>query len=87
MVMVREEIEKKVINVLTEKSCMDEGEVHPDSSLIDDLGMDSLDAVEAVFEFEEQYGMEIPDDDIRKFTKVKDIVEYISNGLNKDQKK
>ncbi len=75
-------IKKKIIEVLAEKSCVDAEKIDLESSLVDDLGMDSLDAVEAVFQFEEQYGLAIPDDDIRKFFKVQDIVEYISERLH-----
>ena len=46
------EIEKKVIEVLADKACLEQEKIHLDSSLIEDLGMDSLDAVETVFEFE-----------------------------------
>ena len=76
------EIEKKVIEILAEKSCIDENKIHLSSSLVDDLNMDSLDAVEAIFQFEEHYGMEIDDDDIREFRKVQHIVDYIENRLN-----
>ena len=78
----RDEIEKDVIEVLAEKSCVDKGLINLESSLVDDLSMDSLDAVEAAFNFEEKYSMEIADDDIRKFVKVRDIVDYIIIRLN-----
>jgi acyl carrier protein len=81
MVASPEEIEKKVIDVLAEKSCVDAEKIDLNSSLVDDLAMDSLDAVEAAFEFEEQYGMEIPDEDIGQFKIVQDIVEYIKRRL------
>jgi acyl carrier protein len=78
----REEIEKKAIAVLAEKSCVDNQKISLTSVLVDDLGMDSLDAVEAVFSFEEEYGMEIPDDDIRKFKTVGDIVDYLFEKMS-----
>ena len=87
MTINHEEIEKKVIDVLAEKSCVDIEKIHLESSLIDDLGMDSLDSVEAVFQFEEQYNIEIADDEIRELKKVRDIIAYIENRLNKDPKK
>lgn len=82
MVASNNEIEKQVIEVLAEKSCVDVEKIDVESSLIEDLGMDSLDAIEAVFQFEEQYGLEIADDDIRKFEIVQDIVDYINRRLS-----
>jgi acyl carrier protein len=79
MVTSPKEIEKKVIEVLAEKSCFDAEKIHFETSLIDDLGMDSLDAMEAVFQFEEQYGIEIDDEKMRQFRKVKDVVDYIND--------
>lgn len=82
MVASNNEIEKQVIEVLAEKSCVDVKKIDLESSLIEDLGMDSLDAIEATFQFEEQYGLEIADDDIRKFEIVQDIVDYINKRLS-----
>ena len=79
------DIEKRVIEVFVDKSSMDVGQIGFESSLIDDLGMDSLDAVEMVFEFEEQYGIDIPDEQIREFKKVKDIVRYLVERLVTDR--
>lgn len=75
--MEKQEIEKKVIAVLADKASMDPKHIKPESSLVDDLGLDSLDAVEIVFEFEESYDMEIPDDQIREFKKTQDIIDYL----------
>jgi acyl carrier protein len=82
MVEGKKQIEAKVIEVIAEKSCIDQEKIHLGSSLIDDLAMDSLDAVEATFQFEENYGLEIPDDDIRGFKTVQDIVDYIHDRVN-----
>ena len=49
----------------------------PDASFVDDLGADSLDTVELVMAFEEEFGIEIPDEDAEKITRVKEAVEYI----------
>ena len=76
------EVEKQVIEVLAEKSCVDVEKIDLDSSLIEDLGMDSLDAIEAAFQFEEQYGMEIDDNDIQNFKVVQDIVDYINRRVS-----
>ena len=56
---------------------MDEGEVTPTASFVDDLGADSLDTVELVMAFEENFGIEIPDEDAEKIATVKDAVDYI----------
>ena len=77
-----EEIEKKVIEILADKSDVDGEKIHLRSSLVDDLGMDSLDAVETVFEVEERYGIDIPDDQIQEFKIVQDIVNYLVSRLN-----
>lgn len=76
-----EEIEKKVNEVLAEKSSMDLKQIRPESSLVGDLGLDSLDAVEMVFELEEVYGIEIPDEKIQEFKKPIDIVDYLAERL------
>ena len=78
-----QEIEKKVIEVLAEKSCVGVEKIKMETSLVDDLGMDSLDVMEAVFQFEEQYGIEIDDEKMRNFRKVKDVVDYINELLKK----
>ena len=56
---------------------MDEDQVTTDASFVDDLGADSLDTVELVMAFEEEFGIEIPDEDAEKITRVKEAVDYI----------
>jgi acyl carrier protein len=56
---------------------VDEGEVTPTASFVDDLGADSLDTVELVMAFEESFSIEIPDEDAEKIATVKDAVGYI----------
>jgi acyl carrier protein len=56
---------------------VDEAEVTPTASFVDDLGADSLDTVELVMAFEESFGIEIPDEDAEKIATVKDAVSYI----------
>jgi acyl carrier protein len=70
-------VAEKVKNIIAEQLSVDEEEVTNDASFVDDLGADSLDVVELVMAFEEEFGIEIPDDDAEKITKVKDAVEYI----------
>jgi len=70
-------IEEKVRNIIVEQLGVDAGEVKSESHFVDDLGADSLDTVELVMALEEEFGIEIPDEDAEKITRVKDAIEYI----------
>jgi acyl carrier protein len=70
-------VEDKVKQIIVEQLGVDEAEVTPTASFIDDLGADSLDTVELVMALEEGFGMEIPDEDAEKITTVKDAINYI----------
>ena len=76
-------VEDKVKQIIVEQLGVDESEVTPTASFIDDLGADSLDTVELVMAFEEGFGMEIPDEDAEKITTVKDAINYIESHLPK----
>jgi acyl carrier protein len=67
----------QVKKIIVEQLGVDEDEVTPDASFVDDLGADSLDTVELVMAFEEEFSIEIPDEDAEKITRVKEAVEYI----------
>ena len=67
----------KVKSIIVEQLGVDEEEVTPDASFVDDLGADSLDTVELIMAFEEEFGVEISDDEAEKIRKVRDAVEYI----------
>ena len=62
---------------------MEAGQVNPEASFIDDLGADSLDTVELVMAFEEEFNIEIPDEDAEKITRVKEAIEYIESHSKK----
>ena len=64
----------KVKGIIVEQLGVDEEEVTTDASFVDDLGADSLDTVELVMAFEEEFGLEIPDEDAEKITRVKEAV-------------
>lgn len=72
-------VEEKVKEIISKQLGVDGSEVTPDSSFVEDLGADSLDTVELVMAFEEEFGIEIPDEDAEKIAKVKDAIEYINN--------
>ena len=72
-------VDEKVKQIIVEQLGVDEGEVTPSASFVDDLGADSLDTVELVMAFEEEFGIEIPDDDAEKITRVKEAIEYIES--------
>ena len=67
----------KVKSIIVEQLGVDEEEVTPDASFVDDLGADSLDTVELVMAFEEAFDIEIPDEDAEKIRTVNDAVDYI----------
>ena len=67
----------KVKSIIVEQLGVEAGEVTPEASFTDDLGADSLDIVELVMAFEEEFGLEIPDEDAEKIGRVKDAVGYI----------
>ena len=80
-ILEKEEIFKKVKTVIVEQLGIDEANVRMESSFLDDLGADSLDIVEFIMALEEEFGLEIPDEDVEKIVTVKDVVEYISENI------
>ena len=73
----------KVKSIIVEQLGVDEEEVTPDASFVDDLGADSLDTVELVMAFEEEFGIEIPDEDAEKISRVSEAVAYIETASEK----
>jgi acyl carrier protein len=69
----------KVKSIIAENLDVDEQEITPDASFTEDLGADSLDIVELVMAFEEAFGIEIPDEDAEKITRVREAIEYIES--------
>jgi acyl carrier protein len=70
-------VEERVKQIIVEQLGVDEAEVTPTASFVDDLGADSLDIVELVMAFEEAFGIEIPDEDAEKIATVQDAINYI----------
>lgn len=75
----KERFKKTVKEAIANNLDVDINKVTDDSLLIEDLGMDSLGAVELTFELKEKFEVDIPQDDFKKIKKVKDIEEYISS--------
>ncbi|HBL31835.1 MAG TPA: acyl carrier protein [Acidobacteria bacterium] len=73
-------IAERVKSIIVEQLGVDEEEVTTDASFTDDLGADSLDIVELVMAFEEEFGIEIPDEDAEKISNVKDAIAYIESN-------
>ncbi len=76
------EIETKVKKIVAEQLNVDESEITLDSSFIDDLGADSLDTVELVMAFEEEFGLEISDEDADKIKTVGAALKYIQDKMD-----
>ncbi|PUU94546.1 MAG: acyl carrier protein, partial [Halanaerobium sp.] len=70
-----------VIDIVAEELAVDRDEVTEDSSFIEDLGADSLDVVELVMAFEEEFDVEIPDEDAEDIRTVEDAVSYLEDIL------
>jgi len=70
-------LEEKVKEIIVDQLGVDAAEVTPEASFIEDLGADSLDTVELVMALEEEFGIEIPDEEAEKIMTVKHAVEYI----------
>ena len=71
-------VEYKVKEIIVDQLGVDEKQVNPNASFIDDLGADSLDTVELVMAFEEEFDIEIPDDDAEKIATVQAAIDYVN---------
>ena len=71
---------ERVTKVIVDRLGVEESEVKPEASFTDDLGADSLDVVELVMELEDEFDMEISDEDAEKIQTVQDAIDYISEN-------
>lgn len=81
--MERDELLKKIKAIVSDKLSISEDQVTEEASFIDDLGADSLDTVELVMALEDEFGMDIPDDEAEKLTTVGKAMDYILAHLSK----
>ena len=72
---------EKVIEVIEEQLSVNRDQIKEDASFIDDLGADSLDTVELVMALEEEFGMEIPDEEAEKITTVGEAIKYVDENV------
>ncbi|ACN99386.1 MULTISPECIES: acyl carrier protein [Sulfurihydrogenibium] len=72
-------IEQRVKEIIADQLGVEMEKITPDAKFVDDLGADSLDVVELIMAFEEEFGVEIPDEDAEKIATVGDVLEYIKS--------
>jgi len=70
--------EARIKEIIVEQLGVDESQITPAASFMDDLGADSLDTVELVMAFEEEFDIEIPDEDAEKIRTVRDVMDYLN---------
>jgi len=75
------DVEKRIIKIICEQLDVDEKDVVPEASFVDDLGADSLDQVELIMAMEETFDISIPDEDAEKIGTVQDTIDYIKNVI------
>ena len=73
-------VEEKVIDIVSEQMNVDKSQVARETSFVNDLGADSLDTVELVMEFEDEFGLDIPDEDAEKIQTVGEAIDYIEEN-------
>jgi acyl carrier protein len=73
-------IEQKVKDIIVEQLSVNAEQVTPEAKFIEDLGADSLDTVELVMAFEEEFGIEVPDEEAEKLQSVGDVIKYIESA-------
>ncbi len=75
------DVQEKIIDIIANHLSVPKEKVVPQASFVDDLGADSLDLVELVMAFEEEFGMEIADEDAEKLQTVQDVIDYVKKNM------
>jgi acyl carrier protein len=78
---VEKTVERRAIEIIVEQLGVGEDEVVPEASFVDDLGADSLDLVELIIAMEEEFGLEISDEEAEKIQTVQDVINYINEHV------
>ncbi len=76
-----EQLTQKVNSIIEERLGVDGASLVPEANLLDDLGADSLDVVELVMALEEEFGIEVPDEDVEGIRTIADIVQYVGSRV------
>ncbi len=74
-------IKEKIVDIISNQLGIEKGDITPEASVVDDLGADSLDVVELVMALEEEFNLEIPDEEAEKIKSVQDIFNHMSSAL------
>lgn len=80
-----EDIAERVKKIIEEQLMVDGDEITEDAAFVDDLGADSLDTVEMIMELEDEFDIEIPDEDIERIVTVGDAIEYIKRRVEREK--
>ena len=83
----RRMIEEKVKEIIAVQLSVDKGKVKPDARFVEDLGVDSLDFVEVILGLEEEFSIEIPDEDAEKLLRVRDVYDYVEKHVRQSSKR
>ncbi|PVX61272.1 acyl carrier protein [Paraburkholderia unamae] len=81
MIEVKSNVAEKIREILATQYCTTVDELRDDTRLVEELGGDSLDRIELVMAVEDEYDIEIPDEDLDKFTTVQSIIEYVQSKV------
>lgn len=73
-----EDLEARIRSIVADQLGIDRGEVTPDASILDDLGADSLDVVELVMAIEDEFDIEVPDEDVERMRTIGDMERYVT---------